>query len=180
MLGEAADGQAALDLLNAGLAVDVALVDARMPGMDGLTLSRQLKADWPQIATLLLTTFDEDELVFGALTAGADGFLLKDVEPDDLVQAIRGVRHRTRVLDDQVAGRVVKRLRTASTSPASALDSMNERELEVARLVAEGLRNRELGARLFIAEGTFKNTVSATLRKLGLRDRTQLALALRR
>ena len=179
VVGEAADGQGALDLLASGLEVDVTLVDARMPGMDGLQLIRHLSSEYPDVASLLLTTFDDDELVVAALSAGAAGFLLKDVEPDDLVQAIRGVRHRTLVLDGQVAERLVAWLGQPSRAAAPTLAGLNDRELAVARLVGQGLSNREIGAELFLAEGTVKNTVSNVLRKTGLRDRTQLALALR-
>ncbi len=184
--GEAGDGAEALSLLADGLGVDVALVDARMPGMDGMTLIGRLKASHPGIATLLLTTFDEDELVFGSLAVGADGFLLKDVEPEDLVQAIRSVRGRTLVIDDHVAPRVVARLsggaRPALEVPPGPPGSpeLTAREAEIARMVAAGASNREIADALFLTEGTVKNHVSAALRKLGLRDRTQLALALQR
>lgn len=185
VVGEAADGQEALDLIASGVVPDVALVDARMPGMDGLTLIARLREEYPHIATLLLTTFDDDELLFGSLTAGVGGFLLKDVEPDDLMQAIRSVQGRTMVVDDHMAGRLVARLRGAppagdfvpSGPPGSPV--LTERELEVARMVASGASNREIAQTLYLGEGTVKNHVSAALRKLGLRDRTQLALAMK-
>lgn len=185
VIGEAADGQEALDLIATGVVPEVALVDARMPGMDGLILIARLREEYPQIATLLLTTFDDDELLFGSLTAGADGFLLKDVEPDDLMQAIRSVQGRTMVVDDHMADRLVARLRGApagddvvpSGPPGSP--ALTEREVEVARMVASGASNREIAQTLYLGEGTVKNHVSAALRKLGLRDRTQLALAMR-
>ncbi|WP_425307647.1 response regulator transcription factor [Ammonicoccus fulvus] len=202
VVGEAADGREALDLIAGGVVPDVALVDARMPGMDGIELIGRLRTDHPEIATLLLTTFDEDELLFGSLAAGAGGFLLKDVEPEDLMQAIRSVRGRTMVVDDHMAERLVARLRagaqvavpedegTVVHSEASAAayipdgppgsPALTERELEVARMVAAGASNREIAGALFLGEGTVKNHVSAALRKLGLRDRTQLALAMRR
>ncbi|MFI9381541.1 response regulator [Kutzneria sp. NPDC052558] len=151
---------------------DVALVDARMPGMDGIELITRLTADHPAIASIVLTTFDEDEYLFGALKAGARGFLLKDASPEDLVAAIHRAAAGGTVLSDQVAGRVVAQLR----GELPAVPALSSREVEVARLVGAGASNREIAAELFITEGTVKNHVSSTLRKLGLRDRTQLAL----
>lgn len=151
---------------------DVALVDARMPGMDGIELITELTRSHPSVASIVLTTFDEDEYLFGALKAGARGFLLKDASPEDLVAAIHRAAGGGTVLSDQVAGRVVAQLR-GKTPVQPALSS---REAEVARLVGAGASNREIAAELYITEGTVKNHVSNTLRKLGLRDRTQLAL----
>ncbi|MEV6605606.1 response regulator transcription factor [Kutzneria sp. NPDC051319] len=151
---------------------DVALVDARMPGMDGIELITELTRSHPSVASIVLTTFDEDEYLFGALKAGARGFLLKDASPEDLVAAIHRAAGGGTVLSDQVAGRVVAQLRgKAPLQPA-----LSSREAEVARLVGAGASNREIAAELYITEGTVKNHVSNTLRKLGLRDRTQLAL----
>jgi DNA-binding NarL/FixJ family response regulator len=150
----------------------VALVDARMPGMDGIELITRLTRDFPSVASIVLTTFDEDEYLFGALKAGARGFLLKDASPEELVAAIHRAAAGGTVLSDQVAGRVVAQLR--GDTPAQPV--LSSREAEVARLVGAGASNREIAAELFITEGTVKNHVSSTLRKLGLRDRTQLAL----
>jgi DNA-binding NarL/FixJ family response regulator len=152
---------------------DVALVDARMPGMDGIELITQLTSSFPSVACIVLTTFDEDEYLFGALRAGARGFLLKDASPEELVAAIHRAAAGGTVLSDQVAGRVVAELRG---EPRPMPASLSAREAEVARLVGAGASNREIAAELFITEGTVKNHVSSTLRKLGLRDRTQLAL----
>ena len=190
VVGEAGDGAEALELVAGGLAVDVALVDARMPVMDGPTLVARLRDEHPEVATLLLTTFDEDEIVLGSLAAGAGGFLLKDVEPEDLVQAIRSVRSRTLVIDEHVAPRLVARMTQDAAAPAASggvavpagppgSPELTARELEIARMVAGGASNREIANALYLSEGTVKNHVSAALRKLGLRDRTQLALALR-
>jgi DNA-binding NarL/FixJ family response regulator len=151
---------------------DVALVDARMPGMDGIELITHLTREHPEIACIVLTTFDEDDYLFGALKAGARGFLLKDASPEELVAAIHRAAAGGTVLSDQVAGRVVAQLR--GDPPAQPV--LSSREAEVARLVGAGASNREIASQLFITEGTVKNHVSSTLRKLGLRDRTQLAL----
>ena len=173
-VGEAADGESALRLL-ASVAADVALVDARMPGMTGVELIGRIVRDRPGVEALLLTTFDEDEFVFGSLRAGARGFLLKDASPETRVAAILAAAKGGTVIDSQVVGRVVARLggAPAAQPPATVLSA---REEEVARLVATGVSNAEIARALFLSEGTVKNHVSAALRKLGLRDRTQLAL----
>lgn len=178
VVGEAADGHAALRVLGS-VEVDVALVDARMPGMGGIELITRMVRDHPRVGALLLTTFDEDEFVFGSLRAGARGFLLKDTPPETLFTAIRAAARGGTFIDSQVAGRVVARLdhhEPAAVAPAPA-EPLTGREEEVARLVATGASNQEIAASLHLTEGTVKNHVSAGLRKLGLRDRTQLALA---
>jgi DNA-binding NarL/FixJ family response regulator len=175
VVGAAADGAAALELL-ARVSADVALVDARMPGMSGIELIGHIVRDHPGVGALLLTTFDEDEFVFGSLRAGARGFLLKDASPETLVAAIRVAARGGTVIDNQVTGRVVGRLDPPPPAVSPA-ESLSARETEVARLVATGASNQEIAATLFLSEGTVKNHVSSALRKLGLRDRTQLALA---
>lgn len=172
VVAEAADGVEALRAVELHRP-QVALVDARMPRMDGVELIGLLSRDHADVAAIVLTTFDEDEYVFGALRAGARGFLLKDVSPDELVAAIHKAASGETVLNGQVAARVVARLKKTEPEPDPTLST---REVEVARLVAAGASNREIAERLFITEGTVKNHVSSTLRKLGLRDRTQLAL----
>ncbi|NUR83697.1 MAG: response regulator transcription factor [Nonomuraea sp.] len=166
VVGEAANGGEALRAVPE-CRPDVALVDARMPGMGGVELIGCLTRTHPEVACLVLSTFDEDEYVFGALRAGARGYLLKDCSPEDLVAAVERAHRGETVLDGAVAGRVVAGLRA---------DPLSEREREVAELVASGAANREIAAALHITEGTVKNHVSSILRKLGLRDRTQLAL----
>ncbi|WP_214324345.1 response regulator [Nonomuraea sediminis] len=173
--GEAADGHEALRRVPA-CRPDVALVDARMPGMDGVELIARLTAEHPEVAAIVLSTFDEDEYIFGALRAGARGYLLKDCSPQELVDAI-GKAHRGEVvLDPPVAARLVADVRRGRPVPGG--ERLSAREQEVARLVGAGASNREIAARLVITEGTVKNHVSSILRKLGLRDRTRLALHL--
>lgn len=194
VVGEAANGISALEAV-LHVRPDVALVDARMPRMDGVELIRRLSADHPDIACLVLSTFDEDDYIFGALRAGARGYLLKDCSPDDLIAGIRKAHAGDTVLDGAAAARVVASLRTqrppaqgpgstgqpdqASSYPRGEFPGaklLTPRELEVVHMIVNGANNREIAARLFITEGTVKNHVSSTLRKLGLRDRTQLAL----
>ncbi|MFG1961704.1 response regulator [Nonomuraea sp. NPDC049028] len=173
VVGEAADGLAALDLLPSARP-DVALVDARMPRMDGIELVARL-----DIAAIILTTFDDDDYIFGGLRAGARGYLLKDTPPDELVAAIRKAARGETVLGGVAAERVVAELRSAPATPDLA-DQLSEREHEVAVLVGDGATNREIARRLFITEGTVKNHISSILRKLRLRDRTQLAIHIAR
>ncbi|MEV6150785.1 response regulator transcription factor [Nonomuraea sp. NPDC052129] len=173
VVGEAADGLAALDLLPSARP-DVALVDARMPRMDGIELVARL-----DIPAIILTTFDDDDYIFGGLRAGARGYLLKDTPPDELVAAIRKAARGETVLGGVAAERVVAELRSAPATPDLA-DQLSEREHEVAVLVGDGATNREIARRLFITEGTVKNHISSILRKLRLRDRTQLAIHIAR
>ncbi|MDX3099809.1 response regulator [Nonomuraea angiospora] len=171
--GEAADGLAALDLLASmapGALPDVALVDARMPRMDGIELIRRL-----DVPSIILTTFDDDDYIFGGLRAGARGYLLKDTPPNELVAAIGKAARGEMVLGGVAAERVVAELHRTPAAPGPMAE-LSEREHEVAVLVGDGATNREIARRLFITEGTTKNHISSILRKLGLRDRTQLAI----
>jgi DNA-binding NarL/FixJ family response regulator len=179
VVGEAADGVEALRLVPE-TRPDVALVDARMPRMDGVELIRRLSEEHPRVSAIVLTTFDDDEYVFGGLRAGARGYLLKDTPPEELVSGIEKASRDETVLGGQIAARVVSELRR-TTEPAGRAsrpghEVLSGREVEVAKLVGTGATNREIALRLYISEGTAKNHISRILRKLGLRDRTQLAL----
>lgn len=175
----AAGGEDALAwLASAAEPPEVALVDARMPGMDGVELVKRLRAMFPGVAPVILTTFDDDDYIFGGLRAGARGYLLKDTPPDELVDAIRRAARGETVLGRAATERLVSALRDQS---ASAPDpgppcGLSEREYEIALLIGSGASNREIARRLHITEGTAKNHISSCLRKLGLRDRTQLAV----
>ncbi|WP_086823738.1 response regulator transcription factor [Allokutzneria sp. NRRL B-24872] len=175
VVGAAADGAAALALVPACRPA-VALVDARMPGMDGVTLIGELTARFPGVAALVLTTFDEDDYLFGAIRAGARGYLLKDTPPEELVAAIHKAARGENVLGSPAAARLMAEVRATAARPSTVDESLTARELEVARLVGAGATNAEIAATLFIAEGTVKNHVSAVLRKLVLRHRVELAL----
>lgn len=173
--GEAADGVEALRKIRHAKP-DVALVDVRMPRMDGVELAGRLSADHPEVAVIILTTFDDDEYIFGGIRAGARGYLLKDTPSEELVSAIEKTHRGETVLGGQVTSRVVSELKRLSGHAGASASVLSEREVEVVRLVGSGASNRELARALYISEGTAKNHISKILRKLDLRDRTQLAL----
>jgi DNA-binding NarL/FixJ family response regulator len=180
VVAEAADGVDALGL-DVLTRVDVALVDAQMPRMDGVELIGHLKERHPGIACVILTTFDDEAILARALSAGARGHLLKDIEPEELVAAVRHAHAGRSVLGSMATDILVSRyLAQPAATPSRATDlaALSARERVVARHVARGATNREIARLMFISEGTVKNHVSAVLRKLVLRDRTALAIAL--
>jgi DNA-binding NarL/FixJ family response regulator len=176
VVGEAEDGAQALELTWRHRP-DVILMDVRMPGLDGVEATRRLVEAGAEGRVLILTTFDLDEYVFEALRAGASGFLLKDVQPAQLVEAIRVVARGEALLAPTVTRRLLDRfahtLPGPPEKPPPELASLTEREREVLGLLAGGLSNAELAERLFVSETTVKTHVSSILRKLGLRDRVQ-------
>lgn len=173
IVGEAADGAEALAVLRRTEA-DVVLTDARMPVMDGIELVARCAELHPGLPVLLLTTFDDDALVQGALAHGASGFLLKDTSTDALADAVRAVVAGGMVIDPRVARAAMRR----GEAGDEALAMLTRTERLVAEQIAEGRTNSEVASALVLAEGTVKNHVSALLRKLGARDRTALALTL--
>ncbi len=170
---EAEDGQALLDAL-ATQPVDVVLSDIRMPGLDGIEVLRQLRARGDATPCLLLTTFDESDLLLRASEAGAQGFLLKDAAPADLREAIERVAAGETLLLPVSTEPVRSRYRFHDEAPPS--DTFGEREVAILRLLAGGYSNKEIARSLFLAEGTVKNYVSSILDKLGTRDRTRAVL----
>ena len=179
--GEAANGREALALYEREQP-DVVLMDIRMPEMDGVEATRRLRQRWPDAQVIILTTFDDDEYVFDGLRAGAQGYLLKAVSADELADAIRTVAAGGALIDPSVTRKVVAefaRLSRPASKTALPPEPLSEREMEVLKLLAEGLTNREIAQRLFLAEGTVKNYVSHILDKLDARDRTQAALRAR-
>jgi len=176
VVGEAEDGAQALELARRRRP-DVILMDVRMPRLDGVEATRRLVEEGSESRILILTTFDLDEYVYEALRAGASGFLLKDVQPAQLVEAIRVVARGEALLAPTVTRRLLDRfaqeLPGSPGEPPPELSSLTERELEVLGLLASGLSNAELAERLFLSETTVKTHVSSILRKLRLRDRVQ-------
>jgi len=153
---------------------DVLLLDLRMPGVGGVEVCREVRALCPNTAVLVLTSFDEDEEVFGVLSAGASGYILKDTRAERVVEATRSVADGQSVFDTSVADRLING--RAKTSGDSGIDPLSEREAEVLGLMAKGLSNKEIGRALWIGETTVKTHVSHILRKLGAADRTQAVL----
>ncbi len=182
IVGVAGDGEEALEIA-ARCCPDVVLMDIRMPKMDGVAATRLLHEQFPEIGVIILTTFDDDEYVFEGLKAGARGYMLKDVNSDDIAAAVRTVAAGEALIQPSIARKVVaefSRLAAGSSPPPVArpvlAEPLSERELEVLHAMAEGLSNREIAARLVITEGTVKNHVSSLLAKLDVRDRTQAVL----
>ncbi|MEU4444029.1 response regulator transcription factor [Actinosynnema sp. NPDC050801] len=173
VVGEAADGAQAV-ALTAELDPDVVLMDVRMPGVDGLEATRRIVTSGSPARVLVLTTYDVDDSVYAALRAGASGFLLKDVRPVELVEAVRVVARGDALLAPSVTRRLLDRFVDALPAPSPrALDALTDREVEVLRLVSSALSNAEIARHLVLTEATVKTHVSAVLRKLGLRDRVQ-------
>jgi DNA-binding NarL/FixJ family response regulator len=180
VVGEAADGRQAVDLARRERA-DVVLMDIRMPGVDGLEATRRISADedLAGVKVIILTTFESDEYVYQALRAGASGFLVKDTEPADLLQAVRVVARGDALLSPSVTRRLISDIASRPERPATTgkiLAGLTDREREVMTLVAEGLSNDEIAARLFLSPLTAKTHVSRIMTKLGARDRAQLVV----
>jgi DNA-binding NarL/FixJ family response regulator len=179
VVGEAANGAEALRLARSLLPA-VVLMDLQMPVLDGVAATRRLRAEQPECRVIVLTTFDDDELVFDGLRAGAIGYLLKDAPSEKLGEAIRSAARGESFLQPSVAAKVVAefaRLTRKPETPAPALiEPLSEREREVLRLIVSGANNREIADKLCLAEGTVKNHVTNILAKLVVRDRTQAAL----
>jgi DNA-binding NarL/FixJ family response regulator len=176
VIGEADDGLEVIERARE-LDPDVILMDVRMPNVDGVEATRRLVEAGSRARILILTTFDLDEYVYKALRSGASGFLLKDVQPAQLVDAIRVVAAGEALLAPSVTRRLLDRfadtLPGEEAKPPTALESLTERELEVLKLLAGGLSNAELAEQLFLSETTVKSHISSVLRKLDLRDRVQ-------
>ena len=178
VVGEAASGAEAVEVA-ARLRPDVVLMDIRMPGLDGIAATAQLVRLAPEVRVLVLTTFDLDEYVYAAMRAGASGFLVKDVPPDELVRGIRTVVAGEALLSPTVTRRLLDaflRRPAPGTALPAALATLTERELEVLRHLARGLSNSEIAARLYLGENTVKTHVTHVLQKLNLRDRVQIVI----
>jgi len=182
VVGEAGNGEEALKLVRS-LLPSVVLMDLQMPVLDGVAATRRLKAEQPQCRVIVLTTFDDDEMVFDGLRAGALGYLLKDAPSEKLSEAIRLAARGESFLQPSVAAKVVAEFARLTSKPAmhakALVEPLSDRELEILRLITDGASNREIAGTLFLAEGTVKNHVTNILGKLGVRDRTQAALKAR-
>lgn len=183
IIGEAHDGLDAVEK-SAELQPDVILMDLRMPRLDGVAATRRIMEAQPDSKVIVLTTFDEDDLIFDGLRAGAVGYLLKDVKSDKLLEAIRTTAAGGSFLQPSIAAKVLaefSRMRDGTPAkstpePQPLVEPLSKRESEILKVLATGASNREIAQKLYIAEGTVKNHVTNILGKLGVRDRTQAAL----
>jgi two-component system, NarL family, response regulator LiaR len=173
VVGEAANGSEAMALVKDNLP-DIVLMDLVMPGMDGVDATRAITAMSPSTRVIVLTSFSEDEKVFASIKAGAQGYLMKDVLPSDLVAAIRTVNRGEAQLDPEIARKVMQEF--ANPQPVAPKHDLTDRELEVLRLIAQGKSNKDISEDLVLSEKTVKTHVSNILQKLHLSDRTQAAV----
>jgi DNA-binding NarL/FixJ family response regulator len=178
VVGEASDGRVAVEQVRR-LQPDVVLMDIRMPEVDGIAATREVVAASPDVRVVILTTFEDDEYIFGALTAGASGFLLKRTSPEQLLEALRAVAAGDSLLSPSVTRRVIDRMAALPSGEAildRRLDALTAREREVLEQLARGLSNAEIATALVIEESTVKTHVKRVLMKLGLRDRVQAVI----
>lgn len=183
VVGAVGDGRAAIEAVEK-LRPDVVLMDVRMPGMDGVTATRELNRRFPEVGVIILTTFDDDEYVFEGLKAGARGYLLKDISSEEMAEAVRAVARGEALIQPSIARKVVAEFSrlavSASPAPERMLprlpNALTERELDVLKALARGMSNKEIAAALVITEGTVKTHISNILAKLEVRDRTQAVL----
>jgi DNA-binding NarL/FixJ family response regulator len=179
VVGEAANGVDALRLAEEARP-DVVLMDVRMPGLDGIATTSRLLEVSPESRVIILTTFDLDEYAFGGLRAGASGFLVKDTRPAELLAAVRAVASGEAAISGRVTRRMLElfggRLPASDGATPALLASLTPRELEILTAIGEGLSNREIADRFFVAESTVKTHVGRVLQKLGLRDRVQAVI----
>jgi two-component system, NarL family, response regulator LiaR len=180
VVGTAADGAEALELMPQ-LQPDLILMDLKMPIMNGVQATRHIRQKYPDVKILVLTTYDADEWVFDAIRSGAAGYLLKDTQRESLIAAIKDTMVGKTPVDSAVAGKLFAQVIHGTSAPQSTLpDNLTEREKDILRLLAAGLSNADIAARLYFSEGTVRNYISSILDKLGVADRTQAAvLALR-
>ncbi|AWV36074.1 response regulator transcription factor [Paenibacillus odorifer] len=181
VVGAACEGNEALELLQKGLKTDVALMDIRMPGCGGVEGTEKIKQAFPQIAILMLTTFDDDEYIIEALRNGASGYLLKNIPPDRIIQGIKTVFEGNMLIHPDIARKLATFLQPTARQElpqVQPLESfgLTKTELAVVASIAEGHSNKEIAGQLFLSEGTVKNYITDILSKLELRDRTQIAI----
>lgn len=176
VIGTAEDGAEAVEMVEEHRP-DLVLMDLKMPGMNGIEATRRIRAQYPEVRVLVLTTYDDDEWVFDAIRAGASGYLLKDTPREEVIKAVRGTVEGRSFLDPSVAGKLMGQVASQQTQPATLItDKLTDREVDVLQLLARGFTNADIAARLYLSEGTVRNHVSAIFAKLNVTDRTQAAI----
>lgn len=158
------------------LAPDVAILDGRLPDGNGIDACREVRSVDPRIKALILTSYDEDEALFSAILAGASGYVLKQVDETALVSGIRAVAHGHSLIEPDVAVRVIDRMRAGGQAPAPGISGLSATERDILDLITDGLTNKQIGEKLYLAEKTVKNHVTSLLAKLGVQRRTQAAV----
>jgi NarL family two-component system response regulator LiaR len=176
VVGSASDGAELIKLLSS-LHPDLALIDLKMPVMNGILATRFIRKNYPDIHVLVLSTYDDDEWVFDALRAGAEGYLLKDTPPAQLITAIKGTVEGKAYIDPKITGKVIERVNISNQNEETAMVfDLTKREKEILQLIAQGFSNAEIAERLFLSEGTIRNYTKSLFQKLGVTARTQAAV----
>jgi DNA-binding NarL/FixJ family response regulator len=176
VLGAAQDGQELLDMIP-GAAPDLVLIDLKMPVLNGILTTRRIRTEYPHIRVIVLTTYDDDEWIFDALRAGAEGYLLKDLPPEQLIEAIKGTVGGKSYVDPKITSKLIEK----STSVPQLLKNgsrfdLSDREMEVLKYITRGFSNADIAERLFLSEGTVRNYTRGIFSKLGVSARTQAAV----
>lgn len=171
---EASNGKEAVEIVRTS-SIDIIMMDIRMPEMNGIEATQIIRKEFPHIKILMLTTFNDEEYAYEALKEGASAFLLKTAAPEKLIEAVHSAMKGGLTLHDEVAAKVMPRLLERAEKPTIDVE-LTERELMITKLVGEGKTNKEIAAELYLSVGTVKNNISTILQKVGLRDRTQLAI----
>lgn len=183
VIKEAGNGKEAIDFLEKG-ACDVILMDIRMPGMNGIEATQKIKRIDPDVAILILTTFNEEELIVDALISGADGYILKDIDAKHLIGAVTDAYNGNFLMPGKVAAKLARRLAVSSDKGGEKTDGsgfgLSKREMDVARLISEGYTNQQIANALFLSEGTVKNYISEIYSKLGTSNRTKAGAMIRK
>lgn len=174
VIAEAENGIEAITAMEK-YAIDLVLLDIRMPEMNGVEVTKIIKARWPSVKILILTTFNDDEYAMQTLKDGANGFMLKTAEPEKLISSVHSVLNGGMVLNEEVAAKVMPRLLHSKSAERINI-SLTEREMDIVKLVGEGMTNKEISGTLYLSVGTVKNHLTNILQTLELRDRTQLAI----
>ncbi|HEY5561124.1 MAG TPA: response regulator transcription factor [Clostridiaceae bacterium] len=182
VIGTAKNGQEAIERCRLS-SLDLILMDIRMPVMDGVETTKIIKRLYPQIIILILTTFNEDDYIIDALTNGASGYILKDIQGDDLIKSINDAYKGSFMLPSEVAIKIAKRLTNATIvtqEQKKGLKDFSEREIEIAKMIVFGFNNKQIASSLYISEGTVKNYISNIYSKLGTSDRMAAALTIKK